>query len=273
MPDATETICSAAGDPAKPSIYDAFLSHTHRDRPVAGGIQKGLHRIGRRPGQLRALRVFRDDTNLEVSPDLWGKFIEALDRSRFLIVVLSPMAAESYWVNREVNYWLEHGGRDRLLIVLAARQLLWDDEQARFDPQTSDAALPVLTEPGVLSGRAVLHGRGRGETLGGHGDQQRDRHDWSGASEQGQAGSPCCRVRRGATPRTVRTSTSRAYAAEQQACSQASSSTPGLFKHTALMTRIRQATPRQQRRCCRPKSTTRRSAAADRGVGSASLDA
>ncbi len=117
---------------------------------MASGIQKGLHRIGRRPGQLRALRVFRDDTNLEVSPDLWGKIVEALDRSRFLIVVLSPMAAESYWVNREVSYWLEHGGRDRLLIVLAAGQLHRDDEQARFDPQTSDAALPALTQPGVL---------------------------------------------------------------------------------------------------------------------------
>lgn len=150
MPDATETMGSAAADPDKPSIYDAFLSYTHRDRPVASGIQKGLHRIGRRPGQLRALRVFRDDTNLEVSPDLWGKIVEALDRSRFLIVVLSPMAAESYWVNREVSYWLEHGGRDRLLIVLAAGQLHRDDEQARFDPQTSDAALPALTQPGVL---------------------------------------------------------------------------------------------------------------------------
>ncbi len=150
MPDATETMGYAAADPAKPSLYDAFLSYTHRDRLVASGIHKGLHRIGRRPGQLRALRVFRDDTNLEVSPDLWGKIVEALDRSRFLIVVLSPMAAESYWVNREVSYWLEHGGRDRLLIVLAAGQLHWDDEQARFDPQTSDAALPVLTEPGVL---------------------------------------------------------------------------------------------------------------------------
>jgi hypothetical protein len=63
--------------------YDAFLSYTHRDRPVASGIQKGLHQIGRRLGQLRALRVFRDDTNLEVSPDLWGKITESLDRPGF----------------------------------------------------------------------------------------------------------------------------------------------------------------------------------------------
>lgn len=62
-----------------------------------------MHRIGRRLGQLRALRVFRDDTDLTVSPDLWGKITDALDRSRFLVAVLSDKAAESYWVNREVS--------------------------------------------------------------------------------------------------------------------------------------------------------------------------
>src|ERR1700739_1328611 len=86
---------------APPTLeYDAFLSYTHRDRPVASGIQKGLHQIGRRLGQLRALRVFRDDTNLEVSPGLWGKITEAMDRARFFVVVLSPLAAQSFWVNK-----------------------------------------------------------------------------------------------------------------------------------------------------------------------------
>ena len=60
--------------------YDAFLSYTHRDRPVVSGMQKGLHRIGRRLGQLRALRVSRDDTDLTASPDLWGRIAEALDQ-------------------------------------------------------------------------------------------------------------------------------------------------------------------------------------------------
>src|ERR1700751_2704576 len=90
--------------------YDAFLSYTHWDRPVASGIQKGLHQIGRRLGQLRALRVFRDDTNLEVSPDLWGKITEAMDRARFFVVVLSPLAAQSFWVNKEIGYWLQRWG-------------------------------------------------------------------------------------------------------------------------------------------------------------------
>jgi WD40 repeat protein len=134
----------------KAAEYDAFLSYTHRDRPVASGIQKGLHQIGRRLGQLRALRVFRDDTNLEVAPDLWGKITEALDRARFMVVVLSPQAAQSYWVNKEISYWLQHRGREHLLLVLAGGQLSWDESQERFDPQASDAAPPVLTEPDAL---------------------------------------------------------------------------------------------------------------------------
>lgn len=75
------------------------------------GIQKALHRIGWRPGQLRALRVFRDDTDLTVSPDLWGRITDAMDGARYLIGMHSPQAAASPpWVNKEIGYWLDHGG-------------------------------------------------------------------------------------------------------------------------------------------------------------------
>jgi hypothetical protein len=70
----------------------------HEDRAVAAGIQKGLHRIGRRVGQLRAFRVFRDATDVTARPDLWGTVVAAMDRSRCLIVVLSPHAVVSGWV-------------------------------------------------------------------------------------------------------------------------------------------------------------------------------
>jgi WD40 repeat protein len=137
-------------EPSQPQGYDAFLSYTHRDRSVALGIQKGLHQIGRRLGQRRALRVFRADTDLTAHPEMWAKTIEVLDQCRFLIVVLSPEAGESVWVNRELGYWLENRGRDQLLLVLAGGRLQWDEHRQRFDPDLSDAAPPVLTEPGSL---------------------------------------------------------------------------------------------------------------------------
>ena len=131
--------------------YDAFISYSHHDRRVAAGIQKGLHRIGRRMGQLNALRVFRDATDLTASPDLWGKVVAAMDASRYLVVVLSPAAVASGWVNREVAYWLQRRGSTELLLVVVNGQLTWDEQHSRFDPDRSDVALPVLTEPGAFS--------------------------------------------------------------------------------------------------------------------------
>jgi TIR domain len=130
--------------------YDAFLCYAHRDREVASAIQEGLHKIGRRVGQLRALRVYRDATSLEANPDLWAKITEALHDSRFLIVVMSPSLARSHWCNEEVKHWLQHQGRQRLMLVLADGQLQWSAEDQRFDPERSTAAPKAMTEPGSL---------------------------------------------------------------------------------------------------------------------------
>ena len=94
--------------------------------------------------------MFRDKTDLAASPNLWGKITDALDLSRYLIVVLSPQAAASEWVDKEVAYWLQQRGPKHLMIVVADGQLAWDEGSGRFDPDRSDAALPVLTEPGAL---------------------------------------------------------------------------------------------------------------------------
>jgi WD40 repeat protein len=147
---AEKAIAASAPALSGRQAYDAFLSYAHRDTAVTAAIQKGLHQIGRRAGQLRALRVFRDDTNLTANPDLWGKITEALGGSRFLIVVLSPQSAASHWVNEELRHWLQRRGQDGLMMVLAGGQLQWDARQGRFDPQRSTAVPPVLTEPRSL---------------------------------------------------------------------------------------------------------------------------
>ncbi|MBP1823164.1 PQQ-binding-like beta-propeller repeat protein [Mycobacterium sp. OAE908] len=149
MAELAQPIESLGPTPAAPIAYDAFLSYAHRDKQVTTAIQKGLHRIGCRFGRLRALRVFRDDTNLEAAPDLWARITAALDSSRFMIVVLSPQAAASKWVDKELAYWLEYRGHDKLMLVLAEGHLNWDVEHGRFD-DSSDAAPPALKVPGSL---------------------------------------------------------------------------------------------------------------------------
>jgi hypothetical protein len=99
MAEATQHLEPSAPAVVEPMEYGAFLSYAHRDKQVATAVQKGLQSIGRRPGRRRPIRVFRDDTNLEATPHLWGTITEALDSSKYLVVVLSPRAAQSYWVN------------------------------------------------------------------------------------------------------------------------------------------------------------------------------
>jgi TIR domain len=149
MAEVAQAANSRLPDPGTTMDYDAFLSYSHRDKQVTTAIQKGLHQIARRFGQLRALRVFRDDTNLAANPDLWGKISDALDRSRFMIVVLSPASAGSHWVNEELTYWLKHRGHEQLMLVLADGHLHWDTMEARFKPLLCDAAPHVLTQPKV----------------------------------------------------------------------------------------------------------------------------
>src|ERR1041385_1289642 len=81
------------------ATYDAFISYSHAsDRALAGSLQATLQRLGKPWYRRRALRLFRDDTSLSASPHLWPAIEEALQRSRFLILMASPDAANSAWV-------------------------------------------------------------------------------------------------------------------------------------------------------------------------------
>lgn len=136
--------------------YDAFLSYSHADAAAAAGIQRGLHRIGRRAGRLHALRVFRDATDLSANPDLWGRVREAMDSARYLVVLLSPRAVTSHWVSREVEYWLDRRGPAQIIFALVGGTLVWDESTGRFDPEASDAALPILTRAATLGAEPLF---------------------------------------------------------------------------------------------------------------------
>jgi WD40 repeat protein len=123
--------------------FDVVVASVASDRPAANGIRKGLRQIGRRPGRLRALRVYS-----AVADD--AESTTALDGSRYLVAVLSPAAASSARLDGELAQWLQRQQLARLLLVLADGQLWWDPEHRRFDPSSSDAAPPALTEAGCL---------------------------------------------------------------------------------------------------------------------------
>ena len=127
--------------------YNAFISYSHAmDGKIAPAIQHILHKLAKPIFKLRALNVFRDQTDLSVSPHLWLDIEAALAESEYLVFMASPQAANSKWVRRELNYWLTHKDRDSLLVVVTDGNLVWDESAADFDWQKTTALPPMLAK-------------------------------------------------------------------------------------------------------------------------------
>ena len=125
--------------------YDAFISYSHSAAVgLPAALQRGLERFAKKAWQPRALRVYRDQTDLSASPGLWPEIQEALDDARFLVLLASPAAARSPWVGQEVGRWLATKGPESILIALVEGTLSWSSEQERFDPAASSAIVPAL---------------------------------------------------------------------------------------------------------------------------------
>jgi hypothetical protein len=128
---------------AVPYTYDAFISYSHNARQLAisKAFQQAVQGFAKPFWKRRALHLFRDQTNLSADPDLWGNIEDALEQSRYLILIASPEAASSKWVAKEITWWLEHREADAILIVLVVGSLRWAD--GRFD-EAGTTALPRL---------------------------------------------------------------------------------------------------------------------------------
>ena len=79
------------------------------------------------------MRVFRDETDLTVTPEGWPSIKAALASSRYFLLMASTQAAESHWVARELEYWIEQRSTDTLLIVLTDGEIAWEESTNDFD--------------------------------------------------------------------------------------------------------------------------------------------
>jgi WD40 repeat protein len=120
--------------------YDAFVSYSHAaDGRLAPALQAGLQSLAKPWYRRRALRVFRDKTSLSASPELWSAIEAALDQARYFVLLASPKAAASHWVDQEVRWWRAHRAHDSVLIALTDGELGWDEGSGDFD---ASAAIP-----------------------------------------------------------------------------------------------------------------------------------
>ena len=124
--------------------YDGFISYSHAaDGQLAPALQRGLQRLAKPWYRRRSLEIFRDETGLSVDPDLWTAIVRALDDAEWFILLTSPGAAGSEWVNREIEHWKANRSVDRILPVVTDGNWVWDTESGDLSAD-SDAVPPAL---------------------------------------------------------------------------------------------------------------------------------
>ena len=127
--------------------YDAFISYNHRaDQSLAPALQDALQHLAKPWYRRRAMEVFRDETNLSASPELFDAIQQALDQSRYYVLMASPGSAASDWAGKEIRYWLatKTAASQRMVLVLTDGELRWDKDHECYDPDRSTALNPAL---------------------------------------------------------------------------------------------------------------------------------
>ena len=126
--------------------YNAFISYSHAaDNKLAPAVQSALQRFAKPWYRLRALRVFRDKTSLSATPELWGSIEKALSASEYFVLFASPEAAQSRWVQEELQWWVAKKPIQKLLIAVTGGQIRWQTESNDFDWEQT-TALPNLLQ-------------------------------------------------------------------------------------------------------------------------------
>ena len=113
--------------------YDAFLSYSHTDGRIAHALQSGIQRLAKPWFRRPIIRIFRDQTSLSANPGLWSEIERNLSQSKYFILLASPAAARSKWVEREVEWWTAHRPIQHLLIVTTDGTIRWDAAANDFD--------------------------------------------------------------------------------------------------------------------------------------------
>ena len=109
---------------SNPHRYRAFISYSKQDQQHAKRLHSALetYRVPKGievalPRDRRLGRFFRDDDEMGASTDLGATLREALENSENLIVICSPHAARSKWVNAEVLHFKNSGRRIFAVVV------------------------------------------------------------------------------------------------------------------------------------------------------------
>ena len=109
--------------------YKAYISYSHCDARWASWLHRALESyriprklVGTKTGvgevQSRIKPVFRDRDDLSSASDLGGTVKQALADSENMIVICSPDAAASHWVNEEIRGFASLGREKQIFCVI-----------------------------------------------------------------------------------------------------------------------------------------------------------
>lgn len=142
--------------------YWAFISYSHRDKRWGDWLHRKLetyrvpkHLVGRRTEHgvvpARLFPVFRDREELPTSANLGSEISAALGQSRALIVICSPSAATSRWVDEEILTF-KRLGRDSIYCLIVDGEPNASDKPEHVGQECFPRALRhLIDEDGQLS--------------------------------------------------------------------------------------------------------------------------
>lgn len=133
--------------------FDVFLSYSRSDTAFAKWFEAALE--GYRPPKalgLRRLNVFRDEHDL-VGNTLTPSLRKALLESGTLVIICSPAARASRWVNLEIDDFAASHGNERILPVLLDGEPNEAGDRSAF-PEALIRHLPEAFAPDFRNGSA-----------------------------------------------------------------------------------------------------------------------
>ena len=131
--------------------YFAFVSYSRKDMPWAKWLQKKLQNY-MLPSKLirthkglpkRITPVFRDQQDISGNV-LENALHQALDDSRYLIVICSPNSAKSIYVNEEVRYFVSLGRQEQIIPLIVSGTAFSGDPETECFPEALRAITPEL---------------------------------------------------------------------------------------------------------------------------------
>jgi len=167
------------------TYYQAFISYAHADEAMAKRVQTALEtytipRALKTKGQGKLSPIFRDVTELTAHHSLSEKITQAVQNSRYLIVLCSPAAKNSRWVNDEINLFRKLHGDSSILPAL-----IEGTPSTSFPPAlTQDGREPLAADMtrqkenfnfGISQMAASMLGVGLDELLQRHANRRRRR--------------------------------------------------------------------------------------------------